>query len=36
VALPAVADPIIGAPGLRPPEEEVTPLFFALIFQASH
>jgi hypothetical protein len=31
-ALPAVADPIIGVPGLRPPEEEVTPLFFALIF----
>jgi hypothetical protein len=33
-ALPAVADPIIGVPGLRPPEEDVTPLFFALIFSS--
>ena len=31
-ALPAVADPIIGVPGLRPPDDDVTPLFFALIF----
>jgi hypothetical protein len=33
-ALPPVAVPMVGVPGLRPPEEEVTPLFFALIFSS--
>jgi len=33
--LPADADPMIGVPGLRPPDDDVTPLFFALMFKTS-